>query len=299
MGAEMVDNKKGFQIVANIIMLLLAIFCLIPFILLITSSITDELSLVRNGYSFFPSKFSFDAYRYLLIDSMSIAKGYAISAGVTGVGTLVNVLLTVLFAYPLSRRDLPGRKFFSFFIFFTMLFNGGLVPSYIMWTQTFQIKNTLWAYIVPGLMMNAFYVIMMRTYFTSNIPDSVIEAARIDGAGELRILTKIVLPMSVPIVATVTLLVGLAYWNDWMNGLYYINKDVLYSIQSLLSRMLMDVQFLVTNAQSSSALNQDIVLPSTSIRMAIAVMGAVPILIIYPFFQRYFVKGIIIGAVKG
>jgi putative aldouronate transport system permease protein len=295
----MVEKRTGFQIMANVILLVLAIFCLIPFILLIISSFTDELTLIRDGYSFFPKKLSIDAYKYLLVDSTNILKGYTISIGVTIVGTLANVLLTVLFAYPLSRKDLPGRQVFSFFIFFTMLFNGGLVPSYIMWTQTFHIKNTWWAYIIPGLMMSAFYIIMMRTYFTSNIPEAVIEAANMDGAAELQILAKIVLPMSIPIVATVTLLVGLAYWNDWINGLYYINKDTMFSIQSLLSRMLMDVQFLISNAQSSAAINQDIVLPSTAIKMAIAVMGALPILMVYPFFQKYFIKGIIIGAVKG
>lgn len=295
----MVEKSKRFQITANLVMILLALFCLIPFILLIISSVTDELTLVRNGYSFLPKKLSFDAYKYLLVDSTNILRGYAISAGVTVIGTMANVLLTVLFAYPLSRKDLPGRQVFSFFIFFTMLFNGGLVPSYIMWTQTFHIKNTWWAYIVPGLMMSAFYIIMMRTYFTANIPDAVIEAARMDGAGEAYILAKITLPMSVPIVATVTLLVALAYWNDWINGLYYMNKDTMYSIQTLLNRMLMDVQFLLSNAQSGAAINQNIVLPSTGIKMAIAVMGALPILIIYPFFQKYFIKGIIIGAVKG
>jgi putative aldouronate transport system permease protein len=295
----MVEKSTGYQIMANVILLVLAIFCLIPFTLLIISSFTDELTLIRDGYSFFPKKLSIDAYKYLLVDSANILKGYTISIGVTIVGTLANVLLTVLFAYPLSRRELPGRQVFSLFIFFTMLFNGGLVPSYIMWTQTFHIKNTWFAYVVPGLMMSAFYIIMMRTYFTSNIPEAIIEAANMDGATEIQILGKIVLPMSIPIVATVTLLVGLAYWNDWINGLYYINKDTMFSIQSLLSRMLMDVQFLITNAQSSAAINQDIVLPSTGIKMAIAVMGALPILMIYPFFQKYFIKGIIIGAVKG
>lgn len=295
----MVERKISFQIMANIILIILAILCLLPFILLIVSSFTDELTLTHYGYRFFPKKLSLDAYRYLLVDSTTIIKSYIISFGVTIVGTLANVFLTVLFAYPLSRKDLPGRQIFSFFIFFTMLFNGGLVPSYIMWTQVFHIKNTWWAYIIPGLMMSAFYVIMMRTYFTTNIPEAVIEAARMDGATERHILTSIVLPMSIPIVATVTLLVGLSYWNDWINGLYYINKDTMYSIQSLLNKMLMDVQFLLSNAQSGASINQDIVLPSTGIKMAIAVMGAVPILMVYPFFQKYFIKGIIIGAVKG
>lgn len=280
-------------------MMTMVILCLIPFIVLVVSSVTDELSLLRNGYSFFPSKVSFDAYKYLLIESDSIVRGYIISTLVTIFGTFMNVTLTVLFAYPLSRKDLPGRGFFAFFIFFTMLFNGGLVPSYIMWTQVFHIKNTWLAYIIPRLMMSAFYVIMMRTYFSSNIPEAVIEATRIDGASEFQTLWKVVIPMSVPILATVTLLVGLAYWNDWINGLYYINKDNMYSIQALLNRMLMDVQFLLSNAQSSASLNQEIVLPASGIKMAIAVLGVLPILVTYPIFQKYFVKGIVIGAVKG
>ena len=182
-----------------------------------------------------------------------------------------------------------------------MLFNGGLVPSYIMWTQTFHIKNTLAALLFPSLMMNAFYVIMMRTYFPTNIPDAVIEAARIDGAGELRILSQVVMPMSIPIIATLALLAGLAYWNDWLNGLYYISDDRLFSIQVLLNRMLLDVQFLMSNSDAAKSLqqNEEFVLPSTGIRMAVAVMGALPILVVYPFFQKYFVKGIVVGAVKG
>lgn len=182
-------------------------------------------------------------------------------------------------------------------VFFTMLFNGGLVPTYMMWTGVFNIKNTLWALIVPNLMMGAFYVIMMRTYFTTNIPEAVLEAARIDGAGELKMLIQIVLPMSKPILATIVLLVGLNYWNDWLNGLYYVNDDRLYSIQVLLNKMLMDVQYLMTNAASS--MSQSIQLPATGIKMAVAVMGALPMFIVYPFFQKYFVQGIVIGAVKG
>lgn len=175
------------------------------------SSITKENILLKYGYSFWPREISFDAYKTLLVDSGSIVRGYIISALVTVVGTVANLTLTTLFAYPLSRKELPGKAFFSFVIFFTMLFNGGLVPSYMMWTGIFHIKNTIWALIVPNLLMGAFYVIMMRTYFTTNIPDAVIEAARIDGAGEWRILAKIVLPMSTPIIATLALLVGLGY----------------------------------------------------------------------------------------
>lgn len=294
----MVERKKGFQIAANIIMIVLAALCVIPFILLIMSSITDESALLKNGYSFFPAKFSFDAYKALLVDSGGIVRGYIISVFVTIVGTRANLTLTTLFAYPLSRKDFPGKGFFSFLIFFTMLFNGGLVPSYMMWTGIFNIKNTIAALIVPNLMMGAFYVIMMRTYFTTNIPDAVLEAARIDGAGEFKILLRVVLPMSKPIIATLALLVGLGYWNDWLNGLYYINNDQYYSIQVLLNKMLLDVQYLMSGA-AGGAMTQNITLPATGIKMAVAVMGALPILIVYPFFQKYFVKGIVIGAVKG
>lgn len=297
----MVDRSKTFQIIANAVMILLVLFCLVPFVLLIVSSITKETSLVKYGYSFIPREIDLAAYKYLLVDSTDIIRGYGISALVTVVGTICNLTITTLFAYPLSRKDLPARNALAFFLFFTMLFNGGLVPSYIMWTQTFHIKNTLAVLLFPSLMMNAFYVIMMRTYFTTNIPDAVIEAARIDGAGELRILSQVVMPMSIPIIATLALLAGLAYWNDWLNGLYYISDDRLFSIQVLLNRMLLDVQFLMSNSDAAKSLqqNEEFVLPSTGIRMAVAVMGALPILVVYPFFQKYFVKGIVIGAVKG
>lgn len=293
----MVDRNKGFQVILHGIFALLALACLLPFMLLIISSITEENTLIRNGYTFFPDAISFDAYRYLLVDSSAIVNGYAISVLISVVGTLANLTITTLLAYPLSRKDLPGRNVIAFFVFFTMLFNGGLVPSYMMWTGVFHIKNSIFALIVPNLMMGAFYVIMMRTYFTSNIPDAVIEASRIDGAGEGRILVQVVLPMSIPIIATLALLVGLGYWNDWLNGLYYLNNDSLFSIQVLLYKMLMQIEFLKSSA--SSGLPVGITLPSTGIRMAVAVLGTLPMLIVYPFFQRYFVKGILVGAVKG
>ena len=279
-------------------MIVLVIFCLLPVLMLFSSSLTGEAQLIKNGYSFIPSALDVSAYKYILIDSPGLVRGYGISLLVTGLGTLVNLTFTMLFAYPLSRKDLPGRKFISFFLFFTMLFNGGLVPTYIMWTQTFHIKNTLFAYLVPNLLMSAFYVIMTRTYLTTNIPKEMIEAAKMDGAGEFRVLGRIILPMSKPILSTIGLLVGLAYWNDWLNGLYYINKDALYSIQVLLNKMLLDTQFLMSSA--SQGLNIDTTaIPSTGIKMAIAVMGILPVLVIYPFLQKYLVKGITIGAVKG
>ena len=295
----MSKKERYFQTVLHIVMVLLSAICLFPFLLMVASSFTEETSLIINGYSLFPKELSLDAYRYLMTSSTAIVRGYIITILVTLVGTTLNMTLTTLLAYPLSRPDLPHKNVFSFLIFFTMLFNGGLVPSYMMWTQIFHIKNTYLALIVPSLMLNAFYVIMMRTYFTSNIPNEVLESARIDGAGELKILIKIVLPMSLPIMATVGLMVGLTYWNDWINGLYYVNKPQFYSIQNILNRMLQDVQFLASSAGAEQAANMTMKMPTTSIRMALSVIGILPIMVIYPFIQKFLVKGITVGAVKG
>lgn len=280
-------------------MILLTLCCLFPFVLLVMSSFTEENTLIREGYSLFPSKFSLESYTYLFRNSNRIFTAYGITIFVTLVGTVAGLLMTTLMAYALSRRDLMGRNALAFFVFFTMLFNGGLVPTYIMYTRYLPIRNTLWALIVPSLLVNAFYVIMMRTYFNTNIPDAVIEAARIDGAGEFRILFTIVLPMSLPMVATMALLIGLSYWNDWRNGLYYIQEKGLYSIQVLLNDMLRDVQALRSGMDAAAAAEIAQSMPSVGIRMSIAVIGVLPIMIIYPFFQKYFVKGITIGAVKG
>lgn len=295
----MVEKDTGFQIFAHILMIVLSICAVAPFILLIMSSLTEEQTLITNGYSFFPAKFSTYAYEYLLRKTGSVVRGYGISILITAIGTLCNILITTLYAYPLSRRELPGRGFFAFYLFFTMLFSGGLVPAYLMWTQTFHIRNTIFALLIPGLLMSAFNVIMMRTYFTSNIPDSVVEAARVDGANEFKILFGIVLPMALPILATIALLVGLGYWNDWMNGLYYVNDDRLYSIQVLLMNIQRNLDQLRQNAQQGGGNINTGDLPSTSVRMALTVLGVLPIMVIYPFMQKYFVKGIAIGAVKG
>ena len=294
----MIQKGKGFQVFAHILMIFLLICSLAPFVLLLMSSITEEQTLVTDGYSFCPKQLSVYAYSYLLSDSGAMLRAYGISFLVTIVGTLANLTLTTLYAYPLSRKELPGRNFFAFFLFFTMLFSGGLVPSYIMWTRTFHIQNTLFALLIPNLLLSAFNVIMMRTYLTSNIPEAVIESGRIEGAGEFRILVSLVLPMAKPILATVALLVGLSYWNDWVNGLYYINNDRLYSVQVLLTNIQRNMEALKQSMASGGNISSA-QLPSASVRMAITVLGVLPIMVIYPFLQKYFVRGITIGAVKG
>ena len=210
----MVEKRSAFQFIANVLMIVLAICCLFTFLLLIMSSLTDETTLIREGYSIFPSKFGMESYNYLWKNADQIGRAYGITVLITAVGTTASLLMTVMMAYPLSRREFVGRNVCAFYVFFTMLFNGGLVPTYIMYTRYLHIKNTLWALLIPSLLISAFYVIMMRTYFTTNIPEAVIEAARIDGAGEWRILFTIVLPMSMPRIATMALLIGLGYWND-------------------------------------------------------------------------------------
>lgn len=295
----MVDNNKKFHYTINVIMLFLALFCVLPFFLMFVSSVTDESALVRNGYSFWPEAFSFQAYVHLLAKSNKILSGYIMTVLVTGIGTTASILMTILLAYPLSRKEIPGRNKIMFFVFFTMLFNGGMVPQYMMWSNLFHIKDSIWALILPNLLMNAFYIIMMRTYFATNIQDALLEAARIDGAGEFRILAKIVMPLSKPMIAAVGLMIGLGYWNDWINGLYYITDSKYYSIQNILNRMLADAAFLTSGSAGSNASELANKIPSVGIKMAVAVIGVLPIMIIYPFVQKNLVKGITIGGVKG
>lgn len=292
-------SDKFFGRVSAAVMLLLSLICILPVLLLFMSSITSEKSLLANGYSFFPEEFGFDAYQYLWYSRAKICRAYGMTMATTAAGTALSVTITTLLAYPLSRKNLPGRNFFSFFLFFTMLFNGGMIPSYMMWTQTFHIKDTFLALVLPSLLLSGFAVIMMRTYFSSNIPENILEAAMIDGATEMKILLDIVVPVSKPILSTVGLMTALAYWNDWMNGLYYLTKRTdLYTIQNLLNRLITSADFL-SNNQANSMIAANIQIPSVGVRMAIAVIAIIPILLIYPFFQKGFVKGIVIGGVKG
>lgn len=290
---------RRFSVISNIILVMLSLMSVLPLVLLITSSLTSESALMHDGYSLLPKELSLEAYKYLWFSHAQILSAYKMTVMATAVGTLSNLTITTLMAYPLSRRGLPGRNFFSFAVFFTLLFNGGMIPSYLMWVQVFHIKDTFWALIIPNLLMNGFGVIVMRTFFVTSIPEEVLEAARIDGAGETLTLLRIVLPLSTPILSTIALLSGLAYWNDWINGLYYLVKRTdFYTIQNLLNRLIASADFISNNA-ANSALTAGITVPSVGIRMAIAVIALIPILMIYPFLQKGFVKGIVIGSVKG
>jgi putative aldouronate transport system permease protein len=300
MKTKKIRSDTVFTVTIHVLLTLLAMFTVLPVVLLIISSFTSEATILRNGYSFFPKEWSLGAYKYLFVQGRFILNSLQISFLVTAIGTTINLLISSLLAYPLSRKDFPLRIPFSFLVFFTLLFNGGLVPTYLTYTQILHVKNTLFGLIVPSLLMNGFTVILIRTYFSSNIPDALIESARIDGAGETLIFFRIVMPLSLPILATVGLMSGLAYWNDWFNGFIYINKPELYSLQNILNRMIRNIEFLQQNSSLSGNVGSQLsMIPTTTVRMAIATVGAVPIMIIYPFFQKYFVKGIIIGAIKG
>ncbi len=295
----MITKNKPFIIAQYVILSLLVITCIVPFWLLIASSFIPEKTLVETGYALIPKKVSLEAYRYLASVSAGVLRAYEMSIFYAVVGVSSSLVLTILFAYPLSRKDLPGKQFFSFFIFFTMLFNGGLVPTYMIYTRLLNIKETVWAMIVPGLLMNAFHVIMMRTYINANVSDEILEAARIDGANEWLCLLRIVVPLSKPIVGTLALMTFIAYWNNWTNGVYYILQRSDYlGIQNYMKNVLDSVSAL--QVQMSQNINQDISqIPSTGIRMALAVVGVLPVLLVYPFFQKSFVKGVTLGSVKG
>jgi putative aldouronate transport system permease protein len=293
-------TSLGSKVFVHLAMTLMSLFCFLPFVLLCMASITDEKEILHRGYSFFPHQFSFEAYAYLWNDASSIGRAYGITILVTVIGTAAGLLIISMLSYPISRKELPFRNFFSFFVFFTMLFNGGLVSTYLVYTHLIDVKNTLWALIIPGLLLNGFYVILMRTFFSGSIPPQIVESAYIDGAGEFKIYYQIIMPLSLPVLATVGLFQSIAYWNDWFNGLIYITDSRYYSLQNLLNRILLDIQFLTDNAQmGASAGDMMANTPTESVRMAMAVIGIIPIVLAYPFFQQYFVKGLTIGAVKG
>ncbi|MGG1636850.1 sugar ABC transporter permease [Paenibacillus sp. FSL A5-0031] len=293
-------SGKLYQWIINIVMLVFTFFCIMPFWLLFSASLTDDMELVRSGYAFFPDKISFSAYHYLWNSSSDIIRAYSITVLTTIIGTTLGLTLTAMVAYPLSRLEMPFRNTLAFYVFFTMLFNGGLVPTYLLYTNYFDLKNTMLALIIPGLLMNGFFIILMRTFFASSIPTAIIESAYIDGAREWKIFYRIVLPLSTPVLATVGLFYTILYWNDWFNGLIYLTDSHYYSLQNLLNRILLDVQFLQSSTQAGSR-NADIGanIPLAPMRMAMAAIGVIPLLIAYPFFQKYFVKGLTIGAVKG
>jgi putative aldouronate transport system permease protein len=292
------DSIK-WQIISHVVLMLFTLCAIIPFILLLSASFSDENTVMVQGYSLIPHKFSLDAYAYVATRWADIGKAYLMTIIVTLIGTGLSIIITSMFAYTLSMDFVPGVKVMNFLCIFTMLFSGGVVGSYYIWANVFHIRDTIWALIFPNLMMNAFNVILVKNYYTNSIPPALRESARIDGCSEFRIFWKIVMPLSIPINATIGLMTGLAYWNDWTNGLYYLTErggSQYYTIQLMLNRISENIQWLSSAAQGAGISTGNI--PTTTSRMAIGVLGMLPVLIVYPFLQKYFVKGITVGAVK-
>ena len=293
----MIKSKqdKRFEVFASVVMVIVMFIIIFPFVLLFISSITEEKTLLINGYSIFPEKLSLAAYEYSWNSRDVIFRAYGTTGCVTVIGTAVHVMLVALVAYPLSLRRLPGKSVFNFLLLFTILFNGGLVPTYMIYTTVLHIKDTYFALLVPNLLFSSFNAIIVRTYLRTNVPSELYESAKIDGASEFRIFREIALPLGKPIFVTVAVFAGLSYWNDWTNGLYYISDSSKYSIQQMLNVMVKNIQYLTQfgRAPAGGAI------PSVGLRMAIAFVAMLPILIIYPFLTKYFEKGITLGSVKG
>ena len=278
------------------------VFCLafiIPFIYLLSLSVTEEATILSGGYKLIPPKVDFEAYRQIFRNPTKIIDAYKLTAAMSFLGTFLSVIVMLLMAYPLSRQQFKYRHGFTFFIYFTMLFSGGLIPSYIVNTRYLHLSNSFWVYIFPGL-ASAYYILIMRTFF-KGIPQSLMEAAKIDGASELKILWKVVLPLSKPIIATVSLLLLLTKWNDWNTTLIYITDEKLYTLQYLLQKIIREDEFVQQMAQNTGLLVEIAGAkdsPIESMRFAMAVVAAGPMLLVFPFFQKYFTRGLTIGAVK-
>lgn len=291
--------KGSTNVVFNIILALLAIVCVIPFIFVIIISFTDEQSLLVNGYRFIPKQLSLDAYRYIAGSGSNILSSYKTTIIVTILGTVIGLLLTGTYAYALSRKTYAYRGFFTKVVAIPMLFSGGMVANYLVISRLLMLKNTIWVLILP-LALNSFNIIVLRTFFNTSIPDAVVESAKIDGASEWRLFFQIVIPMALPGIATIGLFLTLSYWNDWFNAMMYIDDNSIVPLQYLLIRIETNLEFIINNAASMGVSGIEIAqsMPKETIKMAIVVISTLPIACAYPFFQRYFVNGLTIGAVK-
>ena len=292
--------SKKSNLVLNVILLIYALLCILPLILIIAVSFTDENTLAINGFNFIPRVFSLYAYQFIFSQAKQVLAAYGISILVTTVGTILSVLIMAFYAYPISRKDFKYRNFFSFYLIFTMLFSGGMVSTYLVGINVLHLKDNLAGLILPYL-MNVFSVIILRTFFKNNIPDSLIESARIDGAGEFTTFFQIVFPLALPGIATVALLAMLQYWNDWFLAALYINDMRLAPLPYLLYQVQISMQFLLQHSTNigSQAGNVLSKMPTEAARMAMVVISVGPIALTFPFFQKYFVKGMTVGAIKG
>lgn len=289
-------DEKLLQIIGYILLTAISLFCLVPFILVLSSSLTEESSIIKDGYQLFPSVFSLEAYKLLFEFPGQLIRAYAVTISVTVVGTVAGLFLTSMTAYALARKDFKWRNGFSFFFFFTTLFSGGLVPWYLMIVNYLQLKDTFLILVLP-MLLNVFYIIVMKSFMNS-IPDAITESAKIDGAGDFLIYVKLILPLTKPALATIGLFIALGYWNDWYHAMLFITNENLMPLQYYLYKMLGNMDGM-RKAMVASGAVVNLQIPTESLKMAMTIVAIGPILLVYPFIQRYFVKGLTIGAVKG
>lgn len=291
--------SRRANIMLNIMFLILALICVIPAVLVVSISFSAEQSITDYGYRLIPKIISLDGYGYLLKQGALIIRALGVSLFVTIVGTVLGTLLTTLMGYVLSRPDYKLNGFLTMLVFIPMVFNGGLVSTYFIVSQFLHLKNTLWALILP-LSVSSFNVVICRTFFKTTIPEELIESAKMDGATQFKIFFQIVLPISLPVIATIGLFLCFAYWNDWYQSMLYIDNQRLYSLQALLNAIMTNINMLAQNAATMGASMADMVanMPKEAARMAIVVIIVLPIACAYPFFQKYFISGLTVGAVK-
>lgn len=288
-------DRVVFNIVAGIIISVIAFLCLIPFVMILSGSLTSQESILRDGYRLIPNVVSYEAYRIIFNSPDNLIRAYAVTIFITVTGTLIGLFLTAMASYVLSSKDFKYRNQISFYFYFTTIFGGGLVPWYIFMVKYLHVKDTYTAMIFP-LLINVIYILIMRSFMTS-IPSAICESARIDGAGDFRIFIKLIIPLSKPALATIGLFTALNYWNDWYNAMLFIEKDKMYPLQYFLYQILSKMDFL-SYVSSRSGINVG-QMPSEPMKLAMTVVATGPIILLYPFVQKYFVKGITIGAVKG
>lgn len=287
-------SDKALIMAFRLIVIVFSVLCLFPFILSVVASLTDEATLVRDGYQLFPEKYSLDAYK-TIFRSSTIGKAYVVTIFITVVGTALSMIVTSMGAYALSASRVKYRNHIAFFFYFTMLFNGGMVPTYILISKYLHLRDSIWVYILPAL-VNPWNMFLLRNFF-QEIPESLKEAARLDGAKEIWILFKIVLPISLPALATISLFYALAYWNVWMESMLYVENEDLYTLQYIIMRILRNIS--ASKQIATQASGMVITPPTYTIRLATALVTIGPIIFLYPFLQKYFVSGLKVGGVKG
>lgn len=291
--------SKPTNVIFNIIFILLALMCIIPVIFIFMISISSEQSIQMNGYRFIPEAFSADAYEFIFEEGRMILQALGISIFVTVVGTIIGVALTTMMGYVLSRSNYKLNTFFTYVVFIPMIFNGGMIACYVVNTQFLGLQNSVWALIWP-LCVSSFNVVICKTFFKTNIPESIIESAQIDGATQMQIFRKIALPLAKPMLATIALFLTFGYWNDWFQSSLYITDNNLLSLQALLNQIQRNIEMMANNPSAGVSMAEYIKsMPREGARMAMAIIIIVPIACCYPFFQKYFISGLTVGAVKG